>query len=263
MTVLEKLEAMQDFTYAEQKIATYILKNKDEIGDMTISELAAFTYTSNAAIVRMCRKMEMKGYKEFRVQLVRDIERRQREQSPIDMDRPFYKKDSAPDIVRQIWDLMTETVRTCYETIPAKELEKVTDWILTADTVYLYAMGDSLVNAIGFANRLIKLKKQAVIINQYGETGTHIRNAGEKDVMLVITYSGHNLLDHKFLVSLKRKRCRLVAISSQADIKGYDAVIQFPARESYDEKIATYYSQTSIQYILNCIYGIAFAKSGD
>lgn len=77
MTVLEKLEAMQDFTYVEQKIAIYILQNKDEIGDMTISELAAFTYTSNAAIVRMCRKMEMKGYKEFRVQLVRDIERRQ------------------------------------------------------------------------------------------------------------------------------------------------------------------------------------------
>lgn len=37
---------------------------------------------------------------------------------------------------------------------------------LTADTVYLCAVGDSLVDAIGFANRLIRLKKQAVIINQ-------------------------------------------------------------------------------------------------
>lgn len=61
--------------------------------------------------------------------------------------------------------------------------------------------------------------------------------------MLVITYSGHNLLDHKFLVSLKRKRCRLAAISSQDNKKGYDAVIRFPARESYDEKIAVLHLQ--------------------
>lgn len=59
---------------------------------MTISGLAAATYSSNAAIIRMCRKMEMKGYKEFRIQLVRDIERRQREQIPVNMDRPFMKK---------------------------------------------------------------------------------------------------------------------------------------------------------------------------
>ena len=99
MTVLEQLEAMEDFTYVEKKIASYILEHKDEMGEMTISGLAVATYSSNAAIIRMCRKMEMKGYKEFRIQLVRDIERRQREQIPVNMDRPFYEKDSASDIV--------------------------------------------------------------------------------------------------------------------------------------------------------------------
>ena len=53
MTVLEQLEAMEDFTYVEKKIASYILEHKDEMGEMTISGLAAATYSSNAAIIRI------------------------------------------------------------------------------------------------------------------------------------------------------------------------------------------------------------------
>ena len=41
MTILEKLEAMEDFTYVERKIARYILEHKDDVGEMTISGLAA------------------------------------------------------------------------------------------------------------------------------------------------------------------------------------------------------------------------------
>lgn len=265
MTVLEQLEAMEDFTYVEKKIASYILEHKDEMGEMTISGLAAATYSSNAAIIRMCRKMEMKGYKEFRIQLVRDIERRQREQIPVNMDRPFYEKDSASDIVKQISDLMTETIRTCYEAMPVKELERVAQWIMEAETIYIYAVGDSMINAIAFTNRLIKLKKRAVIINQYGEGDAYIRNAGHQDVMMVISYSGRNILRKNYHAMLRRKGCRTILISSMDKAVGYDAVIRFPARESYEtygRKMATYYSQTSISYILNCIYGITFAKRG-
>ena len=32
MTILEKLEAMEDFTYVERKIARYILEHKDDVG---------------------------------------------------------------------------------------------------------------------------------------------------------------------------------------------------------------------------------------
>ncbi len=266
MTVLEQLEIMEGFTYVEKKIASYVLEHKDEMGEMTISGLASATYSSNAAIIRMCRKIGMKGYKEFQIQLIRDIERRQREQIPVNMDRPFYKKDSTSDIVKQIADLMTETIRTCYEAVPLKELERAAQWMVEAETIYIHAVGDSMINAIAFSNRLIKLKKRAVIINQYGEGGAYIRNAGRQDVMLVISYSGHNLLKKSLQVQLRRKGCRTILISSLDRVTDYDAVIRFPARESYETyggKMATYYSQTSISYILNCIYGIAFAKSGE
>ncbi|HJC47478.1 MAG TPA: MurR/RpiR family transcriptional regulator [Candidatus Lachnoclostridium pullistercoris] len=266
MTVLEQLEAAEDFTYVERKIAAFILEHKDEIGVMTISGLAAATYSSNAAIIRMCRKMGMKGYKEFRIQLVRDIERRQREKLPVNMDRPFYKEASASDIVKQISDLMTETIRTCYESMPVRELERAARWIVEADTIYIHAVGDSMISAIAFSNRLIKLNKRAVVVNQYGEEWAYVRNAGRRDVMMVISYSGHNLLKRNLCAGLRRKGCRTILISSLEKVTDYDAVIRFPARESYESyggKMATYYSQTAISCILNCIYGIAFAKIGE
>ena len=96
MTILEKLEAMEDFTYVERKIARYILEHKDDVGEMTISGLAAAAYSSNAAIIRLCRKLGAGGYREFRIQLVRDIERRQREQLPVDMNQPFRRPLQLP-----------------------------------------------------------------------------------------------------------------------------------------------------------------------
>lgn len=264
MTILEKLEAMEDFTYVERKIARYILEHKDDVGEMTISGLAAAAYSSNAAIIRLCRKLGAGGYREFRIQLVRDIERRQREQLPVDMNQPFYKKDSASDIVKQISDLMTETIHTCHESMSVRQLERAAEWLMKANAIYIYAVGDSMINALAFANRLIKLKKRAVIINQYGESATYLRNVEKDDAVLVISYSGHNVLKRGELLALRKRGCRTILITSLEGVKEYDAVIRFPARESYEthgKKMATYYSQTAITYILNCVYGIAISKS--
>ena len=55
MTVLEQLEAMEDFTYVEKKIASYILEHKDEMGEMTISGLAAATASRSISAVPIKR----------------------------------------------------------------------------------------------------------------------------------------------------------------------------------------------------------------
>ena len=204
MTILEKLEAMEDFTYVERKIARYILEHKDDVGEMTISGLAAAAYSSNAAIIRLCRKLGAGGYREFRIQLVRDIERHQREQLPVDMNQPFYKKDSASDIVKQISDLMTETIHTCHESMPVRQLERAGGMADEGQRHLHLRRG-------GFHDQRPGLRQPADQTEEAGGDHQPVRGErhlspqrGKDDAVLVISYSGHNVLKRGELLALRK-----------------------------------------------------------
>lgn len=260
MSLIGKLEAMKKFTLVEQEVVLYILKHKDQIINMNIADLAELTYTSNATIIRLCRKLGLSGYKEFKILLVQDLERRRKEQSHIDMSFPFYGQESSADVMKSIADLSKESIETCYETISSIHLEKVASWISKANNTYIYANGDSLISAISFSNRLIKLKKHTIIADQYGEGIANTYNVTSDDVALFVSYSGNNVLDQRFIKVLKKSGCKMILITSASNAQGFDIVIDFPDKETQEGKIATYYSQISINYILNCIYAIIFAN---
>ena len=55
------------FTRSENKVADYILKAKQEIQSMTISELAANCGVAEATVTRFCRSLGCKGFHDFKM----------------------------------------------------------------------------------------------------------------------------------------------------------------------------------------------------
>ena len=55
------------FTRSENKVADYILKAKQEIQSMTISELAANCGVAEATVTRFCRSLGCKGFHDFKI----------------------------------------------------------------------------------------------------------------------------------------------------------------------------------------------------
>ncbi|MFV0394363.1 MAG: MurR/RpiR family transcriptional regulator [Coprobacillaceae bacterium] len=259
MSILQKLESYQNLTSVEQEVVYYILEHQSQIIDLTISDLASITYTSNATIIRICRKLGMSGYKEFKMQLVKDIERRRKEHYDIDINYPFYKTEKSDDIMKKIADLSIESVNTCYDTISHEDLNQVAKWLLESKDIYLFATGDTLLSAMSFSNRLLKLKMHAIIGSQYGESAVNACNVTKDDVVIFISYSGMNTIDNKYIEIIKRSGCKMILISAASNADDYDIVIKFPDKEASERKVSTYYSQISINYIFNCIYAIIFA----
>ena len=67
---MTQLEFELDFTQSEKEISEYILNHGDAILNMSIKELAKKTYTSPATIVRLCQKLNYKGYNDFKIELI-------------------------------------------------------------------------------------------------------------------------------------------------------------------------------------------------
>ena len=62
-----------DFFEQERKIANYIIQNHTKVVNMTIGELAKSCGTSVATISRFCRKCDVEGFHQLKIQLAKEI----------------------------------------------------------------------------------------------------------------------------------------------------------------------------------------------
>lgn len=260
MSLIDKLQAQHGFTDTEMQIASFILAHPEDIAQMNIADLTTQTYSSNATVIRLCNKLGVQGYRKFRIQFAAELEKQRSEKRPININYPFSPTESNATIVKNIAELSKEALDSCYAAVPISDLEKAARWLRDAERVYLYAAGDTQISAISFSNMLAKLGIHAVLADQYGESRTFAYGTTSQDVALFISYSGTFLTSiKKVLQTVRRHRCRTILLTSLPHYEGIDHLIVIPAQEKGLDKIATYYSQESIRYILNCLYGLIYS----
>ena len=72
--IISKLEKKENFTNNENEIADYILKHLDEVHLLSAESLAKKAFVSKATVVRFCRKLGVKGYRDFQRSLDKEVE---------------------------------------------------------------------------------------------------------------------------------------------------------------------------------------------
>lgn len=257
MAILEALEEKDGFTDLEAQLADYIVQHADDVVRMKITDLAKASYTSNATIIRLCRKAGLDGYCSFRIGLASEIEKRRARTSQVDADHPFAEGSNVKTVVSSITRLTREAADISYAAIDAYEVERVARAIRSAGHVYLFGYGDSEVSCMAFANMLIKLGVRCTLGNLLGESSAVAHSVRKGDVVFVVSYRGR-ALDHleRVIPIMKEHKAVLVLVSAVAKPILFDYALRFPVRESVEgfDKIGTFYSQACIRFVLNCVY---------
>ena len=62
------------YTETEKEVIDYLMNHLDLLEELSINDLAKKTYTSNATIIRLCRKTGYSGYKALKVDLIKERE---------------------------------------------------------------------------------------------------------------------------------------------------------------------------------------------
>lgn len=262
MAVLDQLER-DGFSEVESRLAHYILEHADEVVHLTIAELARASFTSKATVVRLCHKLGLGGYRELKVELAAALERRRSARRDIDPDYPFGRDADTAEVVARIAQLTHEAVDAAYGALDVRTVHEVAQWIRQANTVFVFAQGDTQITSEGFLNLLLKLGVRGMLAGRRAEEVSVAHAAQPGDVALFVTYGGA-LLDEdatrRVLPVLRERGCRIVAVTAAPrDSVWVDRTVAFPQRERLLGKMATFYSQTCIRYILNCLYAAVFA----
>ena len=266
MSLVEKLKVGRNFTQADKAIASYILHHPEDIAHLTIGELASETHTSKSAIVRLCRKIGVPGYRDLRIELATELERRRRALSGIDADRPFGEHESCATMMRSVATLQHEAIEACYQTISPQAVDALALAIAEAPHLLIYAIGETCMATEQFASMLTKLGIHCVVAGLRGDYASTSNLCVEGDLALFVSYSGR-LMEQPFCKDvrsiLEERGCFTAGITAamadSAALEGFDHLITFPLREQTEGAIGPFYSSECIRYALNCVYARVFA----
>lgn len=260
MALVQQLRQKRNFTSTEADIADYILAHQDDIAEMTINELAAATYTSKAAVARMCTKLGLDGYRSFKVAFAIELERRRFERHDVDVDRPFSQHDGAGAVMRSISLIEKEALDSCYAAISPGSIDRAARMLLRAKHIYCHAIGDTYISVTAFSNMLMKLGIHCLMMDRYGERMSMARGVVPGDVVLFVSYSGGTMpYLRPEIDTVKERGGKIVLISTLDECPGIDHFVTLPARESAIGKAGGFFSQTSIRYVLDTLYGTIYA----
>lgn len=154
--MLEPLgQRLDEFTPAERKIAEFVLADPESVVRTPITEFAALCGTSSASVVRFVKMLGFAGYKEFRLALAGDLQRREtaRERFAIS-DGEIDDGDDARMTVLKVAYTQAATLERTARGIDIEALERCANDLLSALRIDVYGVGSSALAAIDLQQKL-------------------------------------------------------------------------------------------------------------
>jgi DNA-binding MurR/RpiR family transcriptional regulator len=259
--ILEKFAHLEDFNGTEQEIIKYIESNLNDLDKLTIRSLAAFTYTSTTTVNRFCNHICAGGFREFKIQLIKEVNHTNPNVENVSFDVPFSYNDSLNSIGKSISNIVTQAIVDTEVSLDYDIVLKVVLKIMKADRLFVFGKGDSFIAAKEFKNRLLKINRYVLLADENHETAYNVRNMTSHDFALFITYSGNHKGYNSYITLLNEEKIPTAIITANNNTKlskSCDYIINIPRDESYDEKIANFASSATINFILNVIYSGIF-----
>lgn len=263
MSIMTQLEFELDFSQSEKEIGRYILNHGDEVLSMSVKELAQKTYTSPATIVRLCKKIGLEGYNDFKIKYSAELQYDLHHGDRVDVNFPFDKDDNETMICHKLANLSQEVIAETIKLIDFHVLHQIVELLYRSQNIDIYGSGNSLLAAMSFQHKMMRIQRNVNLKVLHGEQVFMTYNSNKKRIAMIISYSGETNELIQFAQTLKEKKTPLIVLTSIGDnrLSHYaDYVLNIGSREKIFTKIAPFASQTSMEYLLNVIFSCIFQK---
>ena len=236
MRLLKALHENERFSSTEQNIVQYMLAHPAEIAEMTTRELAEKTFTSPAAVFRLCQKLGLKGYNEFKIKFASEVNRVSPSHDRI-LRRPITDKDQPADIVRKMAELEVEAIEETKNEMDMAQLTRIAKWLDEAQIVDIYAYDQNYQLAQMAVYNLLQVKCNAVAHNALNSQLSAALNSDPTHIAILISRSGINQRHIRTARILRERHVRTILFSCDSDT---------PLRQLCDEFL---YVANTIDYL--------------
>ncbi|WHY81232.1 MurR/RpiR family transcriptional regulator [Siminovitchia fortis] len=228
-------EMVEKLPPSEQKIARFILENPQEAVSMTANELGRKSKTSSAAVIRLCKSLDLKGFQELKLRIAGDLQK----EKPLEF-REVEPNESKYSIIEKMTFNSIQTLRETAELINIDELAKVVNAIRKANSLHFFGVGASSIIAQDAQQKFLRINKHATAFTDTHMAATIVANAQENDVVFGISFSGETFEVAKILELANKQGAKTVSltkygtslVSEQAGFRLYTSATREPAFRS-------------------------------
>ncbi len=166
-------------------MATFVVRHAHRVPELSITELAERCGASEATVVRVCKRLGLRGYQELRIRLSAELATEQPQ-----IAGEVRRGDGLEEACRKLFGAMGTALQETLRVLDRAALERVVERVASARRVDLYGVGASGVVALDAALKLLRVGVQAQAFTDPHLQATSAALLGRRDVAIGVSHSG-------------------------------------------------------------------------
>lgn len=212
INILLVIESLQStFTLNEKRLADFIINNFNSVCNMTAQELGNVSQTSPAAIIRFSQKLGFSGYKEFQIEIAKNIK------NDINNEENIYEQitthDSTETIMSKVVNAHINAVKNTGFIIKPEVINDAVDIISKANCIYLFGIGSSYIVALDLQYKLVRINMPTSLHSDYHLQLVAASNINKDDVAIAISNSGKTKETYNSMMLAKKRGAKTISIT--------------------------------------------------
>lgn len=171
---------------AEKVVAEALLENPEAIMNLTLASLARETGSSDASVIRFCKRMGYHGYSDFRQALLASsAENNDKQQEEIDF------QDDMPTILKKVFQSNMQTLTDTLSLVTSN-YEHALSAMANAKSIHFFGVGDAF--AVCQLSHM-KTLRMGIPGSAYSDVMCQLltaANLGPEDVAFAVSYEGRS-----------------------------------------------------------------------
>lgn len=174
---------LNDLPRAERAFAQAVIESPSSWLCSTLSKLAYETGSSEAAIIRFCKRLGFNGINEFKIAIS------EASQTELDVDRRTHSSLETLDIMREMYK---STLQILNDTIAqgTDNYDKAVMSLMNAQSINFFGVGEAYITCMFGKLKFSKLGKLCTADGDPFQQYITAKNLGLKDVAIAISYDG-------------------------------------------------------------------------
>ncbi len=236
-SLLTTMRQIKDLSPSERHIVDYIFENLQSVTNMGIVELGERSFTSSTTVKRLCKKLGIESYTDFRLKLSAEISSYSRMNIIQGAQSPVDRFDTIGDIVSKVSDQNAKSIIDTHSLNTNAAVMDVVELMKNAKCIDFYGNGPSYVVAL---DAQLKCMRLGILSNAFIDQTCMLMNARayrEDSLAILISYTGETaiILDiAKELVAHNVQTVSLTSLSDNSLCKICQHNLYVQASESWD-----------------------------
>lgn len=186
MNTLEKiLSFLEVLSKSERKVAEVILAAPQTAIHSSIATLAKMAEVSEPTVNRFCRRLETKGFPDFKLQLAQSLANG----TPY-VNRNVEETDSVEAYSAKIFESAMASLQQVKNTLDITAVNRAVDLLTQAKKISFFGLGASAAVAHDAMNKFFRFNIPVIYFDDIVMQKMSCMNSGDGDVVVLISHSG-------------------------------------------------------------------------